>query len=191
MIENWNRDCFCVSLDPAALRAALNAQSDGLAALIESRFPNLFAALPVFVSRRHIDAMAEIVAAVEETVALPGYREAALAHAREIARHDLGARGAFMGYDFHLGTDGPRLIEINTNAGGALLNAVLGNAQRTRRGCAPGGHGRQPSRSCCEALRARSSYPGPAPLAFGASGAGFSSSRRAATPARRRTAATS
>lgn len=30
-----------------------------------------------------------------------------------------------MGYDFHLGEDGPRLIEINTNAGGAFLNATL------------------------------------------------------------------
>jgi hypothetical protein len=135
VIENWNRDCFGVSLDPVALRAALDAQSDGLAALIESRCPNLFAALPVFVSRRHIDAMAEVIGAVEETVALPAYREAAFAHAPEIARHDPGALGVFMGYDFHLGAEGPRLIEINTNAGGALLNAVLGNAQRAC--CAP------------------------------------------------------
>ena len=135
MIENWNRDCFCVSLDPAALRAALNAQSDGLAALIESRCPNLFAALPVFVSRPHIDAMAEVIGAVEETVALPGYRDAVLGHAPEIARHDPSTHGVFMGYDFHFDADGPRLIEINTNAGGALLNAMLGNAQRAC--CAP------------------------------------------------------
>jgi hypothetical protein len=135
VIESWNRDCFCVSLDPVALRAALDAQSQGLAALIESRCPNLFAALPVFVSRSHIDAMAEVIDAVEQTVALPGYRAAALAHAPDIARHEPGALGVFMGYDFHLGADGPRLIEINTNAGGALLNAVLGNAQRAC--CAP------------------------------------------------------
>jgi hypothetical protein len=135
MIEKWNSDCFCVSLDSAALRAALNTQSTGLAALIETRCPNLFAALPVFVSRPRIDAMAAVVAAVEETVALPGYREAVLAYAPDIARHDTGAHGVFMGFDFHLGADGPRLIEINTNAGGALLNAVLGNAQRAC--CAP------------------------------------------------------
>jgi hypothetical protein len=35
-----------------------------------------------------------------------------------------------MGYDFHLGEDGPRLIEVNTNAGGAFLNALLARAQR-------------------------------------------------------------
>jgi hypothetical protein len=33
-----------------------------------------------------------------------------------------------MGYDFHLSPDGPRLIEINTNAGGAFLNAALARA---------------------------------------------------------------
>ena len=30
----------------------------------------------------------------------------------------------FMGYDFHLTPEGPRLIEVNTNAGGALLNGL-------------------------------------------------------------------
>jgi hypothetical protein len=134
MIEELNTDCFCVSLDTAALRDALEAQSPGLSPLIEERCPNLFAALPVFVSRRHVDAMGAVVRAVEEVAALPAYREAALSHAPDIARHHPGARGVFMGYDFHLGPEGPRLIEINTNAGGALLNAVLGRAQRA---CCP------------------------------------------------------
>lgn len=35
-----------------------------------------------------------------------------------------------MGYDFHLAADGPKLIEVNTNAGGAFLNALLAKAQR-------------------------------------------------------------
>jgi len=132
MIEAMNSDCFCVSLDRDALRRALEADpaAKGLSAIIEARCPHLFASLPVFVSRRHVDEMAAIIEAVEEVVALPGYRGAALAHAPAIARHDPGASGAFLGYDFHVGADGPRLIEINTNAGGALLNAVLARAQR-------------------------------------------------------------
>jgi hypothetical protein len=40
------------------------------------------------------------------------------------ALRDPGSRGVFMGYDFHLSSEGPRLIEINTNAGGALLNGL-------------------------------------------------------------------
>jgi hypothetical protein len=35
-----------------------------------------------------------------------------------------------LGFDFHLSPTGPQLIEINTNPGGGLLNAVLRQAQR-------------------------------------------------------------
>jgi hypothetical protein len=132
MIETLNRDCHCISLDREALRRALQADpaSSGLHELIEERCPHLFASLPLFVSREHVRQMGEVIGAVERVVALPDYRETALAWAPEIARHDPGASGVFVGYDFHLAPEGPRLIEINTNSGGALLNAVLARAQR-------------------------------------------------------------
>lgn len=117
MIESLNTTCLCPSLDSARLHE-----------LIRDRIP--FATLPVFVSREHVDAMARVIGAVEEVVALPAYRDAVLAQAPAVARFDSGALGVFAGYDFHLGTDGPRLIEINTNAGGALLNTALARAQR-------------------------------------------------------------
>jgi len=56
--------------------------------------------------------------------------EHALAVAPEVARSTHGPLGVFLGYDFHLGHDGPQLIEINTNAGGALLNLALAGAQQ-------------------------------------------------------------
>ena len=132
MIESLNSDCYCVSLDTDALRQAFERDpgTGGLQQLIAERCPHVFAALPVFVSREHVAAMASIVRAVEEVASLPAYRDAAFAWAPEIARHDPGTPGVFMGYDFHLDTRGPRLIEINTNAGGAMLNAVLGRAQQ-------------------------------------------------------------
>ena len=148
MIETLNAGCFCASLDREALARAIEADpaAAGLHRLIAERCPHLFAALPVFVSRAHVDAMAEVIGAVEEVLALPAYREAALAWAPDVARHDPGTPGVFMGYDFHLGAGGPRLIEINTNAGGALLNALLGRAQR----------------ACCEDVASLSSGPIPA-----------------------------
>lgn len=132
MIEALNSECFCVSLDAEALRRSIEADpaARGLHQVIAERCPHLFAALPVFVSRQHVDEMASVIRAVEEVAALPAYREAALACAPGIAHHDPGTLGVFMGYDFHLGTEGPQLIEINTNAGGAMLNALLGRAQR-------------------------------------------------------------
>jgi hypothetical protein len=147
-LESLNAGCFCVSLDREALRRALEADpaAQGLHGLIEEKCPHLFAALPVFVSRGHVERMAEVIRAVEAVAALPAYREAVLARAPAIARHDSGAAGAFMGYDFHLGAGGPKLIEINTNAGGAMLNAVLGRAQR----------------ACCAEVAALSNGPVPA-----------------------------
>jgi hypothetical protein len=93
--------------------------------------PNLFASLPMFVARDHLEKMARVIDAVEEMVETPVFRRTALAWAPHIARFDPGSRGGLLGYDFHLTGAGPQLIEINTNPGGALLNAVLGRAQRT------------------------------------------------------------
>jgi hypothetical protein len=138
VIEEMNRDCFCITLDPNALRHELEADfgARGLTRPLLETHPHLFASLPVFVSRRHVERMAEIIAAVESVVGMDMYRSTVQQWAPEIAAFDPGPRGVFLGYDFHLDAAGPRLIEINTNAGGALLNTVLGRAQR----------------QCCEAM---------------------------------------
>jgi hypothetical protein len=136
-IDALNERCFCASLDRAALGSALDADPGvhGLRAMIEQRCPHLFAAQPVFLSSQDAEAMAQVIGAIEQVVALPAFREAAMGWAPPIARRDPGTLGAFVAYDFHVHADGPRLIEINTNAGGALLNVVLGRAQRAC--CAP------------------------------------------------------
>jgi hypothetical protein len=54
----------------------------------------------------------------------PAFAAEVDAGAPEIALHRPGNTGVFMGYDFHVTAAGPRLIEINTNAGGALLNGL-------------------------------------------------------------------
>jgi hypothetical protein len=50
------------------------------------------------------------------------YRRLVLPQLPELARFDPGHAGLMMGYDFHLAADGPRLIEVNTNAGGGYLS---------------------------------------------------------------------
>lgn len=52
---------------------------------------------------------------------LPAYRQRLFFELPPVARRDPGHESVMMGYDFHLTADGPRLIEVNTNAGGALL----------------------------------------------------------------------
>jgi len=132
LTEQLNRSCRCVAVDAARLAGALEegAATDGLYASILRDQPHLFSETAVFLSRRHFVQMEAVVAAVEEVHARPEFREYALSLAPAIARIDHGTKGAFLGYDFHLGAEGPRLIEINTNAGGALLNVALARAQR-------------------------------------------------------------
>ncbi|MEO5812583.1 MAG: hypothetical protein ABIU96_07615 [Rhodanobacter sp.] len=119
-------------MDIPALQAKLDnvLGTYGLSAELAVTHPHLFSALPIYVSRSHLEQTAKIVAAVEEVVASPLYQAAVLAWAPDIARFDPGSPGGLLGLDFHLGIDGPRLIEINTNPGGVLLNAILGQAQR-------------------------------------------------------------
>ena len=130
--ERLNQECFCITLDRDALCQALEREvgdPDFCATFIKTR-PHLFSNAPVFLSESDTGGMVRIVHAIEAATRLAAYREAVLSWAPEIARRDFGPCGVFMGYDFHLAADGPKLIEINTNAGGAFLNAVLAKAQR-------------------------------------------------------------
>ena len=131
LAQRLNSDCQCLSIDQEALARELGHAPDGaaLAAMIAADRPHLFSGTTVFVSGEHVQHMAELVTAIELVMALPAWSEHALNYAPTVARYRPAARGVFLGYDFHLGASGPQLIEINTNAGGALLNALLARAQ--------------------------------------------------------------
>jgi len=125
--EQLNRDCRCNTLDDGKLQAELARCADpaGLYRMLTEERPHLFADTPVFITRSCLRQQAEIIAAIERVVAIPAYQDHVLAYAPEAAWFQTKAAGVFLGYDFHLGDQGPRLIEINSNAGGALLNAML------------------------------------------------------------------
>jgi len=146
LVRALNAQCHCVSIDTDRLDDALREQ--GGAGTLADSHPNLFSRSAVFVAGDALDAMRDVVAAIERVVALPGYADLALRdahpHARVPARH----RGAFLGFDFHLSAEGPQLIEINTNAGGGPLNALLRRAQR----------------SCCEPVTRALADRGPDPI---------------------------
>jgi hypothetical protein len=143
--EALNARCFCVSVDREDLNSAMAAASGDVfpAAEFTVTHPHLFSELATFLSVSILDQMRSVVQALERVAAMPAYIEAVLSYAPEIARTDHGPSGVFMGYDFHLDASGPRLIEINTNAGGAFLNAILAKVQRR----------------CCGAQSARISPP--------------------------------
>ena len=131
LAQTLNRDCQCVSVDRDKLRRALAQGEAGadMVRLIEEERPHLFAETTVFLGQACVERMAAVVAAVVRVAARPAWAERVLAWAPAAARHETAAAGVFMGYDFHLGQSGPQLIEVNTNAGGGLLNAALAQAQ--------------------------------------------------------------
>ncbi len=115
-IAHLNGECIAwAGMDGDALQRALQAQGEDWYGLVKERCPHLFAAAPVFITELQLQQMQAVIAAVEEVVGAPE------PHA---------ALGVFYGYDFHLNELGAHLIEINSNAGGAFLNALLIDSQR-------------------------------------------------------------
>jgi len=130
--EQLNSQCRCVSLNREAMRAELWQQQDeiNLYRMIVEERPHLFAESAVFVTDTCINRQRDIITAVERVIALPAYQERVLAYSPDTAKFIPKAHGVFFGYDFHLSAEGPQLIEINTNAGGALLNAIVARTQK-------------------------------------------------------------
>ena len=127
-----NENCACRTFDPALLK--IHLESDelllGLFEQITESRPNLFSATTVFISPTQLAGMTSTIEAIEETINSPEFKKIVLEQSPIISSIDRGPKGVFMGYDFHLSDDGPKLIEINTNAGGALLNLQLAKAQQ-------------------------------------------------------------
>src|SRR3989338_4452902 len=138
-----NGDCHSAKVDRAALQHAMQTQGEPWHGLVTERCPHLFADVPVFIAPAQLRQMREVIEAVERVVGSGKWgvgsgewmRETPLLNplpqAGEEAnvKGNLQSLGVFYGYDFHLNSDGAHLIEINSNAGGGFLNALLLESQ--------------------------------------------------------------
>ncbi len=84
--------------------------------------------LPALLPRPALGQMLRLVRLLYRLSQSQEYRQAVYPQLPEIARFDPGHAALMMGYDFHLTDAGPRLIEVNTNAGGGYI-AWLSEAQ--------------------------------------------------------------
>lgn len=79
-----------------------------------------------------IEQMQNLITAVEKVITISNEKNNNSSNSSNIRNDNL--KGIFIGYDFHLQNNNenknitPKLIEINTNAGGAFLNLCLLNA---------------------------------------------------------------
>ena len=132
--EELNRLCACALVDLGHVRNLLGGIAPGATALDPSLHAHLFSPYALFVHRTALDLMGAVAQGVFEIARNRKYAEHVLRWAPEIAVHDPGSFGGVLGLDFHLTVAGPRLIEINTNPGGLLLNTLLLDSVRS---CAP------------------------------------------------------
>lgn len=128
-----NRGCDCAVTDLPMLRQRLEATLEPAQSIVQTH-PHLFSEIPVFLDSGHVEQMRRVIHAIEATTRLLRYQEAVLGGARDLAHFNPRTAGVFMGFDFHITPAGPKLIEVNTNAGGAFLNIAAHDAQRA---CCP------------------------------------------------------
>jgi len=121
--DRLNADCHAAGLSHAALQQAMLAQGESWHSLVQERCPHLFAEVPVFIGAAQLQQMRDVISAVERVVRLPGWND-------EPGNAQHSSLGVFYGYDFHLNEQGVHLIEINSNAGGGFLNALLTDSQQ-------------------------------------------------------------
>lgn len=122
-----NRDCACLPIarEKAELAVLSKGTHPDLKAMLDER-ENYFATTAVFVSRRDINAMQDQIKAIETVANMPAWQEEIFDfEPDELHLAQPGTKGVFMGYDFHMTENGPRLIEVNTNAGGAFIVDAL------------------------------------------------------------------
>lgn len=118
-VGRMNADALSARIDRGALELAIRRQGRDFQGSITGRHAHLFADAAVFISADQLARMEAVIAAVEQVVALSAWAVPGNAQ----------CKGVFYGYDFHLDEGGAHLIEINTNAGGAFLNALLLQSQ--------------------------------------------------------------
>lgn len=128
--KGLNSDCHSAIVDRGALERTLHEQGEVWHQHVNERCPHLFAAVPLFISSGEVEQMHAVIEAIQQVVAQSAWCDAVLQHASAVARFTPRAKGVFFGYDFHLNAEGVHLIEINTNAGGALFNALQLYSQR-------------------------------------------------------------
>jgi len=114
---NSSQPC-AIPINCELLNQHLLEQGGGFSRALSEQHDHLFADVALTISSEQLAQMQAVITAVEAVVRAgkSGVVSSAL--------------GVFYGYDFHLNSEGAHLIEINSNAGGAFLNALLIDSQR-------------------------------------------------------------
>lgn len=121
LADRLNRYCQCYrpDLDSTASAEAARRLSPSTLERLTSQSA-LYAATVAFVDAEQVTAIRALIRLIDRLAATPEWATLLGLPAPDPRR----GPGLLMGYDFHVTADGCRLIEINTNAGGAVPSAL-------------------------------------------------------------------
>ncbi len=129
--ESENSNCECIYTDIESFEQKMKEANGTPGFEPNDKHQHLISRTPVFVPEETVGTISSIINAINTVAETQAYQEHVFQSLPEIARFNSGLKSVFMGYDFHLTKDGPQLIEINTNAGGAMINSRLLSSQTT------------------------------------------------------------
>lgn len=95
--------------------------------LLSERF---FSSSATFVDIVDLKLMKLTITTIQKILKYKNFRQEILKEFPSSLGNRFSEGGVFLSFDFHLSEDGPKLIEINTNAGGAFLQTKLIEAQK-------------------------------------------------------------
>lgn len=87
--------------------------------------PHLFSNAILNLPHEQANIIRNTICTIETIITLPAFQTAVFSNLPTVIPKNPGNLGVLFGYDFHLTPEGPKLIEINTNAGGAFFVALL------------------------------------------------------------------
>lgn len=129
-----NRECQCVTLEKSVLEEVFHSKilkANGAEHLdIDALSKSYFSSSAFFLDPKELDAIQTTVSTFQRILKNHSVRKELLREFPERLRKRFSEGGVFLSFDFHLTEEGPKLIEINTNAGGAFLETKLMEAQK-------------------------------------------------------------
>jgi hypothetical protein len=122
-----NEACQCIWVDRTKLREQLRANLGDAGVLLEVQ-AGLVSGSVVFLDPGEAAAMDRTVRLITRALNAVPFQQRIERYAPELARRPQPTVGGVLGFDFHLGSPSPQLIEINTNPGGMLVSLELARA---------------------------------------------------------------
>ncbi|EPG66238.1 hypothetical protein [Leptospira wolffii] len=122
-----NEKCSCSTLDTDYLREEFSAFSSE--ETIPLGIKSLYSETPSFIQTSDRKRFQEILDSVRNALDLPEVRKRIFKGENFETKPNRISGGVFLSLDFHHTKEGPKLIEINTNAGGAYMQLKLIEAQ--------------------------------------------------------------